>query len=80
MCQCADHFLAKQAICGAQIGLAGTVAGGTRLRLAPREALPGQLRDRVEEEGLVAVELRRVAKFLDDVVVVRLRKRGLRRQ
>jgi hypothetical protein len=76
----ADHFLAEQAVGRAQIGLAGTVADRTGLRLAPREALARQLRDRVEEEGLVAVELRRVAKLLDDVVVVRLRERALRRQ
>ena len=80
MSQCADHFLAEQAIGRAQVGLAGAVADGTRLRLAPREALAGQLGDRIEKEGLVAVELRRVAKLLDDVVVVRLREGALRRQ
>ena len=78
--QRADHFLAKQPVGRTQIRLAGAVAGRARLRLAPRKALAGQLCDRVEEEGLVAVELRRVAKLLDDVGVVRLRERALRWQ
>ena len=45
------------------IRFAGAVADRARLRLAPREALARQLRDRVEEEGLVAVELRRIAEL-----------------
>ena len=75
-----DHFLPEQTVGRAQIRLAGTVADRTRLGLAPREALPRQLRDRVQEEGLVTIQLRGIAKLLDDVVVMRLRKRALGRQ
>lgn len=38
------------------------------------------MRDRVDKEGLVALELRRIAVLLDHVVVMRLRERALRRQ
>ena len=80
MGQCADHFLAEQAIGGAQIRFAGRslVAPGCVLHHAKHCRDNCVIESR--KEGLVAVELRRAAKFLDDVVVVRLRKRALRRQ
>ena len=75
-----DHFLAEQAIGRAQIGLAGAVAHGPRLRLAPRKTLARQLRDRVEEKGQIAVKDGRVTKLLNDVIKVRLGERRFRRQ
>ena len=51
-----DHLAAVQAVCAAQVGLAGLVGDGLGLSAAPLEAEAARDGDRVDEHRLVALE------------------------
>ncbi len=56
----ADHFLAHQTVGATAVGLAGFLGVGLRLSLAPLQAQTSGHGDRVDEDGLVLVEDRRI--------------------